>query len=59
MFFLVIVPLLTSGVLPKLLSMIGVHLPPGLLGGKLASAGGAGGLSEGAGGLMKLAKDFL
>lgn len=56
--FMVVVPLLTSGVLPKLFSMIGLRLPQGLLGGKFAQALGAG-AGGGSGGLMSLAKNFL
>lgn len=70
---LVIVPLLTSGVLPKLLAVVGIRLPHGLisaLGGGSAGAtrgGGGGGGGFGAGGpglsenlnsLMNIAKMF-
>lgn len=66
---LVIVPLLTSGVLPKLLAMIGLRLPHGVMsalgGGGGAGARGMGGMGGGAGGmsenltsLMNIAKMF-
>lgn len=73
-FLLVILPLLTSGVLPKLLAMIGLRLPHGVasaLGGAGAARGGMGGmggmegiggagkgLSESVNGLVSLAKMF-
>jgi hypothetical protein len=69
-FMLVVLPLLTSGVLPKLLAMVGLRLPHGVasaLGSSGAGAargfggleGGAGkGLSESVNGLMSLAKMF-
>jgi hypothetical protein len=65
-FMMVIVPLLTSGVLPKLLSMIGIHLPHAVisaLGGsapKPAGFGEAGGrgMSENINSLMSIAKMF-
>lgn len=69
-FLLVILPLLTSGVLPKLLAMVGLRLPHGVasaLGGSGAGAvrgvGGMGGsagngLSESMTGLVSLAKMF-
>jgi hypothetical protein len=67
-FMLVIVPLVTSGVLVKLLAMVGLRLPQGILsalgGGASHSArGGFGepqgpGFSEGISGLMSLAKMF-
>lgn len=66
-FMLVIVPLLTSGVLVKLLAMVGVRLPHGImtaLGGSASGARGGFGELEGAGlsdsvnGLMSLAKMF-
>lgn len=50
---LVIVPLLTSGVLPKLLGMVGLRLPPGVMhafGGSAAKTG-HGGFGSGLGGL--------
>lgn len=70
-FMLVILPLLTSGVLPKLLAVVGLRLPHGVasaLGSSGAGAargfggleGGAGkGLSESVNGLMSLAKMLL
>ncbi|KAJ5585299.1 uncharacterized protein N7459_005099 [Penicillium hispanicum] len=66
-FLLVILPLLTSGVLPKLLAMIGLRLPHGIasaLGGGASGArgmgemGGGKGLSESVNGLVSLAKMF-
>ncbi|KAJ5739751.1 hypothetical protein N7533_012535 [Penicillium manginii] len=67
---LVIVPLLTSGVLPKLLAMVGLRLPHGVmsaLGGAGASGargfnggggGGGSGMSENLTSLMNIAKMF-
>ncbi|KAJ5085661.1 hypothetical protein N7532_010432 [Penicillium argentinense] len=66
---LVIIPLLTSGVLPKLLAMIGLRLPHGLisaLGGSTGGARGGGfgamdggrGMSENLTSLMNIAKMF-
>lgn len=68
---LVIVPLLTSGVLPKLLAMVGIRLPHGLISALGGSAGGAArggggggfgeggpGLSENLNSLMNIAKMF-
>lgn len=66
-FLMVILPLLTSGVLPKLLGMIGIRLPHGMmsaLGGSAPGARGAiegfesKGLSESVNSLMNLAKMF-
>ncbi|KXG45361.1 uncharacterized protein PGRI_042740 [Penicillium griseofulvum] len=69
-FMMVIVPLLTSGVLPKLLAMIGIRLPHAItsaLGGASKSSGGMGdmmgggggrGISENIGSLMSIAKMF-
>ncbi|KAJ5760103.1 hypothetical protein N7520_007259 [Penicillium odoratum] len=65
-FMLVILPLLTSGVLPKLLAMIGIRLPHGVmgaLGGSSAGARGMGGMeskgfSESVNSLFTLAKMF-
>ncbi|KAJ5364422.1 uncharacterized protein N7496_010135 [Penicillium cataractarum] len=70
-FLLVILPLLTSGVLPKLLAMVGLRLPHGVasaLGSAGAARGGLGGmegvggagkgLSESVSGLVSLAKMF-
>lgn len=64
---MVIVPLLTSGVLPKLLAMIGIRLPHAVtsaLGGatKLSGGGDGGGggrgMSENISSLMNIAKMF-
>lgn len=70
---MVIVPLLTSGVLPKLLAMVGLRLPHGVVSALGGSAGGArgpggyGGPTGGGGGpglsenltsLMNIAKMF-
>lgn len=66
-FMLVILPLITSGVLVKLLAMVGLRLPHGVmsaLGGGASSAragyGGLGGngLSESVNSLMNIAKMF-
>ncbi|KAJ5083812.1 hypothetical protein N7456_013239 [Penicillium angulare] len=65
-FMLVILPLLTSGILPKLLAMIGVRLPGGVLsalGGSSHGARGIGGmenkgLSDSVNSLVSLAKAF-
>jgi hypothetical protein len=68
-FMMVIVPLLTSGVLPKLLAMIGIRLPHAItsaLGGASKSSGGMGdmmgggnrGIGENIGSLMSIAKMF-
>lgn len=69
-FLLVIVPLLTSGVLPKLLAMIGLRLPHGVasaLGGGSAAGPGARavgggmqskGISESMNSLVSIAKMF-
>ncbi|KAJ5650064.1 uncharacterized protein N7484_003787 [Penicillium longicatenatum] len=62
---LVVLPLLTSGVLPKLLAMIGIRLPHGVMGALGGSSGARGmggmeskGLSESVNSLMSLAKMF-
>ncbi|KAL4808556.1 hypothetical protein BDV18DRAFT_135286, partial [Aspergillus unguis] len=61
-FMLVVVPLITSGVLVKLFSMVGIHLPKHIFGGASHGAAGGGGGGEGGGiagninGLMKIAK---
>ncbi|KAJ5536844.1 hypothetical protein N7513_010030 [Penicillium frequentans] len=63
---LVVLPLLTSGVLPKLLAMIGIRLPHGVmgaLGGSSSGARGMGGmessgLSDNVKSLVSLAKMF-
>lgn len=65
-FMLVVLPLITSGVLVKLLAMVGVRLPQGLmasLGSGASSARGYGqvgapGLSESVNSLMNIAKAF-
>jgi len=65
-FLMVIVPLITSGVLVKLLAMIGLRLPQGILsalGGGAHGARGSGdvqglGYSQGISGLISLAKMF-
>lgn len=69
-FLLVIVPLLTSGVLPKLLAMVGLRLPHGVasaLGGgpgpgarAMGGGGGmqSGGISESVNSLVSIAKMF-
>ncbi|KAJ5736699.1 uncharacterized protein N7483_001824 [Penicillium malachiteum] len=65
-FMLVILPLLTSGILPKLLAMIGIRLPHGVmgaLGGAPAGArglemGSSSGLSDSVKSLVSLAKMF-
>lgn len=58
---LVIMPLITGGILQKLLSVVGVRLPQGLGGG--SSDGGRGvdsaNLEGGVQGLMTLAKMFM
>lgn len=65
---MVIVPLITSGVLVKLLAMVGLRLPHGIMsalgGSAFASRGGHGGgiggngLSESVSRLMNIAKMF-
>lgn len=66
-FMLVIAPLITSGVLVKLLAMVGLRLPHGLVsalgGGASGARGGYGevggnGLSESVSSLMNVAKMF-
>lgn len=67
-FLMVIVPLITSGVLVKLLAMVGLRLPQGVLsalggGASHGARGGFGeaqglGFPEGISGLMNLAKVF-
>ncbi|KAJ5774611.1 hypothetical protein N7457_009507 [Penicillium paradoxum] len=64
-FMMVIVPLLTSGVLPRLLAMIGIRLPHAItkaLGGSSKSHGsdngGGRGMSEHISSLMNIAKMF-
>ncbi|KGO76793.1 hypothetical protein PITC_089970 [Penicillium italicum] len=61
-FMMVIVPLLTSGVLPKLLAMIGIRLPhavtSALGGGAKSNGGGSRGVSENMSSLMNIARMF-
>lgn len=58
-------PLLTSGVLPKLLAMIGLRLPKGISGslGNVVNSAGAGHGDGAVGGgmkeLMNIAKSFV
>ncbi|GFF49294.1 hypothetical protein IFM46972_08765 [Aspergillus udagawae] len=58
--FMVIIPLLTSGVLQKLLAIIGIRLPHSLS-GHSSGAGrvGEGGMNDNLSGLMNIAKMFL
>lgn len=59
---LVILPLVTGGILQKLLSVVGVKLPKGLGGGSGGDGGGGGdssSIEDGVKGLMTLAKMFL
>lgn len=72
-FLLVIVPLITGGVLQKLLAMVGLRLPSGLVGnrefeqisrrGTVSGLGGngisGGGLGDSINGLMSVAKMFM
>jgi hypothetical protein len=62
-FMLVIMPLITGGLLQKLLSVVGVRLPKGLGGGSGGGGGGHrggdSGLQDGVQGLMTLAKMFM
>ncbi|KAL3470657.1 hypothetical protein BJX99DRAFT_238976 [Aspergillus californicus] len=63
-FMLVVVPLITSGVLIKLFSMIGIHLPKNIFGGSSSSkaiggGGGDGGMMGNINGLMNIAKMFM
>jgi hypothetical protein len=67
-FLMVIMPLLTGGVLQKLLATVGVSLPRGLtnslpggsrgLGGEFGAAGGSG-LGQSVNSLMSVAKMFM
>jgi hypothetical protein len=64
-FMMVIVPLLTSGVLPRLFAMIGIRLPHAItsaLGGsskaRAGEIGGDRGMSENISSLMNIAKMF-
>jgi hypothetical protein len=69
---LVIVPLITGGILQKLLAMVGLRLPGGLgniagggqgsrngFGDRGRSGGGDNGLGESVKGLMNIAKMFM
>ncbi|KAL1987638.1 hypothetical protein VTN96DRAFT_2879 [Rasamsonia emersonii] len=62
-FLLVIVPLITGGILQKLLATIGIRLPRSLRGKSASSSGfgsaGGSGLSESVHGLMTIAKMFM
>lgn len=70
-FLLVIMPLITGGILQKLLATVGLRLPGGLMGdshkysaggrGGFNGVGGAGsgGLGDSVNGLMTLAKMFM
>lgn len=60
-FLLVIVPLVTTGVLGKLLAVVGIRLPPSLAGAPPRGAYGSGGpgLSESVNSLMNIAKMFV
>jgi hypothetical protein len=68
-FLLVIMPLITGGILQKLLATIGIRLPSGLMGGNIGGAGrsglgdfgnaGGSGLSESVNRLMSIAKMFI
>ncbi|RAL06749.1 uncharacterized protein BO97DRAFT_286437 [Aspergillus homomorphus CBS 101889] len=57
---LLVIPLLTTGVLQRLLGMIGIRLPRNLLGGgSTPGRPGGNGLADKIGGLMNIAKMFL
>ncbi|KAL4930610.1 uncharacterized protein BDV17DRAFT_258090 [Aspergillus undulatus] len=58
---LVVVPLITSGVLVKLFSMIGIHLPKHIFGGGSGerSRGDGGGMVGNINGLMNIAKMLM
>ncbi|EEP82980.1 predicted protein [Uncinocarpus reesii 1704] len=64
-FFMVIMPLITGGVLQKLLGAVGIRVPKSLMGGSSrggGSGGGgfdSGGIGESVQGLMSVAKMFL
>ena len=59
-FMLVVVPLITSGVLVKLFSMIGIHLPKHIFGGGSSRSGGeGGGMASNINGLMNIAKMLM
>lgn len=55
---LVVIPLLTSGVLQKLLAMIGIRLPKGLFGGNSSKPSGNS-MSDNIKGLMNIAKMLM
>ncbi|PYH40060.1 uncharacterized protein BP01DRAFT_235093 [Aspergillus saccharolyticus JOP 1030-1] len=55
---LLVIPLLTTGVVQKLLGMIGIRLPKNLTGGSGARPGGFG-FSDNITGLMNIAKMFM
>ena len=55
---LVVIPLLTSGVLQKLLAMIGIRLPKGLFGGSSSKPSGNS-MSDNIKGLMNIAKMLM
>ncbi|KAJ6020827.1 hypothetical protein N7540_006331 [Penicillium herquei] len=58
-FMLVILPLLTSGILPKLLAMIGIRLPHGVMGALGGAPAGARGLEMGSSGLSDSVKSLV
>jgi hypothetical protein len=62
-FFLVILPLITGGVLQKLLSTVGISVPrslqPSSGGGYRGDFGGEGGVANSVNGLVSLAKMFV
>ncbi|KAK2768842.1 hypothetical protein FQN54_000702 [Arachnomyces sp. PD_36] len=61
-FMLVIMPLITGGILQKLLSVVGVRLPKGLAGGSDGGRRGgdsSSGMEDGVKSLMTLAKMFM
>ncbi|RAH83387.1 hypothetical protein BO86DRAFT_335691 [Aspergillus japonicus CBS 114.51] len=55
---LLVIPLLTTGVLQRLLGMIGIRLPKNLLGASTLRPGGAG-LSDNISGVFNIAKMFI
>lgn len=73
MFLLVIVPLITGGILQKLLGMVGLRLPAGLMGNRSGfeqisrrgfgeisgGAVGGSGIQDSVNGLMTIAKMFM
>lgn len=56
---LVVMPLITSGVLVKLFSMVGIHLPKHIFGGASHGSGGVGGMTGNVHGLMNIAKMLM